>query len=285
MQARVPDDNETAGRRMGPDTGSVRRPFLPWRTALPLLALLLGLTCAACGTNFSDNLSEADTAYAEGNYYQAQRLYENYLQVKPQGKKRWEAWNKLLDIAVLLENDLPKAAQLLEAMLLEFAESPERESRLRLRLARTYTELAQWDKALEAWQAVLSDEDRPMAEWEVHWNMGKVYQFQGKYAQARQSMSHCREMAATGADKARCSYDLALANSFLGQRDQARQWLEKVMAEPGASAELKALSGYQLAEILEMDGHKDEARKVLESIKDTYPNPKAVELRLKRLAE
>ncbi len=266
------------------DTPMQRCSFSP-RPALFALALALALLAGACSPSLSGDLSEADTAYGEGNYYQAQRLYESYLQGMPQGQERWQAWNRLLDIAVLLESDLPKAAQLLEAMLLEFTEDPGRMGYLRLRLARTYTELAQWDKALEAWQAVLFDNGRALPEWEVHWNMGKVYQFQGKYAQARESMSRCREMAATGAAQARCAYDLALANSFLGQRDQARQWLEKVMAEPEASVELRALSGYLLAEILEIDGHKDQARKVLESIKDTYPNPKAVELRLKRLAQ
>jgi len=254
------------------------------RLVCALLVLVLALA-GACRSPFSGDLSEADTAYDEGNYYQAQRLYENYLQTKPQGERRWEAWNRLLDIAVLLENDLPKATQLLEAMLLEYAEDPDRTGVLRLRLARAYTEMAQWDKALEAWQAVLFDAHQPMPEWKVHWNMGKIYQFQGKYAQARESMSRCREMAVSGVDKARCSYDLALANSFLGQRDQARQWLEKAIAEPEASDELKALSGYLLAEILEIDGKKAEARDILESIRHTYPNPKAVELRLRRLEE
>lgn len=255
------------------------------RLALWLAVLVLVLAAGACRSPFSDDLAEADTAYNEGNYYQAQRLYEDYLQARPQGKRRWDAWNRLLDIAVLLENDLPKAAQLLEAMLLEYAENPHRVAVLRLRLARAYTDMSQWDKALEAWQTVLFDENTAMPEWEVHWNMGKVYQFQGKYAQAREAMTRCGEMAAQGKDKARCAYDLALANSFLGQRDQARQWLEKVMAEPEAPEELKALAGYLLAEILEIDGHNDQARQVLESIRDTYPNPKAVELRLKRLAE
>lgn len=255
------------------------------RAAVLLLAALLAATlCAGCGSASSD-LAEADAAYAQGNYFQAQRLYEGYLQAKPQGSRRWEAWNRLLDISVLLEHDLPKATKLMEAMLLEYAESPKKSSVLRLRLARAYTEMSQWDKALEAWQSVLADAGRTLPEWEIYWNMGKVYQFQGKYAQARESMSKCRQLAETGADKARCAYDLALANSFLGQRDQARQWLEKVMAEPEAPTELKALAGYLLSEILEIQGNNDQARKVLLSIKDTYPNPKAVEMRLKSLGK
>jgi hypothetical protein len=80
-------------------------------------------------------------------------------------------------------------------------------------------------------------------------------------------------------------YELAQAYSLLKNRAQARVWLDRLLALPGLDPELHALGTYMLCEILEAEGQKAQARALLESIRQTYPNPLVIETRLRQLAE
>ena len=250
------------------------------------LFILVFLFLGACSSFSQDDttLEKAEQEYARGNYFQARRLYEQYLEFEAQGKRRWEAWRRLLDIALNVRRDQRKGALLLEAMCLEYMGQPERYSALLWQLAGLYADLQEWEKAAETWQKVLALEgaDGERAG-EIYWNLGKVYQFQGQYSLAQEAMSGCMEKALDPKLRARCMYELAQTFSLLKNQVQARMWLEKVRNLEDADAELKALAVFLLAEIFEAEGKTAEARQLLESILDTYPNPKAVEARLKHL--
>jgi len=122
------------------------------------LLILIVLFLGACSSFSQDNgsLEKANQEYAKGNYFQARRLYEQYLEFETQGKKRWEAWSKLLDIALNIQHDQRKGTLLLEAMCLEYMGQPERYRTLLPRLAGLYADLREWEKAAEAWQKALA---------------------------------------------------------------------------------------------------------------------------------
>ena len=48
----------------------------------------------------ADGLHEARQAFARKEFLDAERQYELYLQQHPEGTQRWEAWERLVDIAL-----------------------------------------------------------------------------------------------------------------------------------------------------------------------------------------
>ncbi|WP_461209780.1 tetratricopeptide repeat protein [Desulfocurvus sp. DL9XJH121] len=251
------------------------------------LVVLLLVLAAGCGPSVDHGMiGQADEEYGRGNYLKAESLYERYLEAEPQGEARYRAWERLADIADNVLGDQRKAATVLEAAYLEFSDSPGRAAGMLWRLARIYTDLRDWDKATEAWGKLLSDYEVPQNKlWEVYWNLGKIHQFQGRYAQAKESMHDCMNAAPDDGSRALCLYELAQAYSFLKNREQAQARLEQLLAMQGADEELKALAAYLLAEQAEAEGDVPRARELLESIRSTYPNPKVVDSRLRHLEE
>ena len=54
------------------------------------------------------------------------RSYYEYLQKNPADNRRWQAWNRLLDIVSIVRGDNEKAHMVLEAMSLEFGSEPDK---------------------------------------------------------------------------------------------------------------------------------------------------------------
>jgi len=252
-------------------------------TAAALLAAAV-LSCGSGGP--ARNLQEADAEYAAGAYARAERLYQNYIEDNPEGAERWHAWNRLVDIAEGVERDPEKAAALLEAMQLEFEADRQRNLAISMRLARLYEALRKFEQALDTWSKVLELVGPGSAEAaEVYLEMGEIHQLRGEYALAKDTMRECLEAAEDAGLEARCMYGLARYLSLLRNDAQAMVWLERLTAMETVDPELRALGAYMLAGIYTDQGRKDEARRLLISIKDTYPNPKAVEARLRHLAQ
>lgn len=252
-----------------------------------VLALLpaLALALLACSGPAPGDLDSADQEFTGGNLFQAQHLYEEYLQRKPGGEERWHAWSRLLDIAQV-HDDRRRAASLMESMLLEFADQPNRDGQLLHRLAGVYEELRDWDRALETWQRLLTHKATAPGElWEIYWRTGKIFQYQGQYAQAQDALTGCLDTALDDLAKARCLYDLAQTQSLLKQRSQAKDSLNRLLALHVEDPELNALAAYLLADICEGEGNAAKARELLTSILDTYPNPLAVRNRLEQLGK
>jgi tetratricopeptide (TPR) repeat protein len=246
------------------------------------IALVLACLLWACSPQAEDTtLSRADREYAQGNYVQAENLYQNYLQSSPQGDARWKVWNRLLDICLDINDSPRKAATLLEAMLLEFSDAPERSAQLTRQLADVYMRMRQWDKAAETWQhALAANAGDPDRLWEISFNLGKVYQYQGRYDLSRDAMLQCVQDAPADAPRATCMYELAQAYSLLQNNEQAREWLHKVRAQQAAPEELRARATFLLAEIAVSQGEREKALELFSSIRTTYPNPKVIETRI-----
>lgn len=252
-----------------------------------IVCVLLALSLVACKQESSNGgLVQANKEYAQGNYLKAESLYERYLELNPQGGGRYDAWRRLADISLNVTGNNKKAASMLEAAYLEFAANDAYAGEILWRLAGVQTQLHNFEKAVETWRRLLELHPPSTAKlWEAHWSLGKIYQFQGRYDMARESMLACVESAPNDVIRAKGMYELAQAYSLLKNRPQTRIWLEKVLEVEQAEAETKALASYLLSEILELDGDKVRARALLESIRDTYPNPLVIESRLKHLGK
>jgi len=253
--------------------------------------LLMGLSLAvillcACDKARTENeeIDMARSAYSAGHFTEAERLYEKYLQLKPEGEDRWEAWNRLLDVALSVRGDYEKAAGLLDAMVLEYGDVPGRAASLMTKLADVFEQMRDWDKAIDSWQKCLNLPDLPEDKIPyIHWKLSKIYQNQRDYDLAQDALKTCIGESRENESKAMCLYELAQTLGYQNNWPEARKNLSAILELKGVGEERVALATFMLADIYEQEGNFKEAIQLIQSIRDTYPNPKVIETRLRHL--
>jgi len=269
------------------------------------LALVLGIIACSRPEVILTTLDEARAAYGKGHFTEAERLYERYLQTEPNGKDRWEAWNRLLDIArnVLADND--RAVALLDSMFLEFGEDSSKSWDLLAALAASNEALHRWPEAVDDWKRCLNLPNLDRARTpEIYLRLARLYRVQREYDLTQQSLKLCLEQSPTPEIKVECLYEWAQTLDYVHKRAQAqsaesakgktaydptnnleqmKQRLEELLRLNAGTTERRAQAAFLLAEVYEGLGKKTEALRTLQSILTTYPNPKVVEARIESL--
>lgn len=232
----------------------------------------------------SEDLLLARSAYAEGRYSEAERLYERYIGSQPSGRARWEAWNRLLDIAQTVKGDPERTAEVLDAMLVEYGDNLERLEYILPRLAGVNESIRRYDKALDAWSKLLSIKQLDQAKIpEIRRSMGRLYLAKREFDKALTAYADCRREAKPLELKNQCAYESAQALYFKKDYAGSQKAALELLSTPGLGDEKRALATFLLAELKERDNKKQEAGQLLESIRDIYPNPKVVETRLEQM--
>lgn len=250
-------------------------------TVMVLIALM---GCSGSDSPGREDIERARESYSKGFYLEAEKQYERYLQVEPQGEFRKEAWERLSEIAVNIKGDLDRTVVLLEAMYLELSTDPVDAWRIMFQLGDVYAQLGNQPKALESYEKCLvyavGDADRTCR---TQLRMARMYRAMGNYDLVSVTLMGCVDAAEDSEYKAKCLYELAQSYSFISNWSQSRRALEALLSLSGVSQELQALSKYLLADIYENERNYIKTRELLESILTTYPNPKVVESRLASL--
>lgn len=250
-------------------------------------------------------IEKARHEYVSGYYSQARDIYESYLKNYPQGEYRIEAWNKLIDIAVIMNNNLDKGIELTEAMLLESGQGTRKSMPVLKKLGDLYLQRGNDQKALEAWQRCLDLRDvTPIEQAEIFLKISKMYREMASYDFAIESLTSCigickeseAVIAASGNDsengtnineikelKSQALYQLAQNAIFLQNWDYAESILEELIDTCDKDNEVYSLGYFMLADVYEHKREIEKARDALLRIKDTYPNPNVVKARLKSL--
>jgi TolA-binding protein len=250
--------------------------------------LVLTLVLGACAQDQGriNELADARQAFSQGHYFEAERMYEAYLQTHPRGAERWEAWSRILDISLNVRGDQEKAAGILEAMILEYGDEPERAWSVLSRLADVYVDLKRWDRATATLHKLLNIPSLGAEQQaEVHMRLAAIYQSQREYDLAQDALASCMELAREDETLAACMYDQARVMSYIQNWARAKKLLNGIRGMTRVSQERKALATFMLADIHEHEDDFATARDLLRSIRHTYPNPKVVEQRLENIRE
>ncbi|SKA94401.1 Tetratricopeptide repeat-containing protein [Paucidesulfovibrio gracilis DSM 16080] len=252
-----------------------------------LMAAMLAGALTACGGSGSDeetDLLEVREAYMNGFYVEAKEGYESYLQRYPKGSHRLEAWERLLEISLNVKGDLDRSIVLLEAMILEYGEKSDAAWKLMFQLAELYEQRGDRTKALDTWEKCLElgGED-PGRRVETMLRMAAVHRVLRNYDHALSLLQQCEQQAPDGPTRARCQYEEAQTYSFMQSWGQAKEVLEVIMADGVADEETHALAVFLLADVYEQEMDYERARELFESIADTYPNPKVIQIRLRNM--
>lgn len=244
-------------------------------------AMLLAVACSRERSPGDEDIRRARESYSKGFYLEAEKDYERYLQVEPQGEFRREAWDRLSEIAVTIKADLDRAVVLLEAMYLELGMDKDAAWQIMFQLGDVHAQLGNPVKAIEAFEKCLSHaEGSPRRTYATLLRMARLHRSMGNYDLVAMTLENCADSAEDGSGKARCLYELAQSYSFIGNLAQAKRTIETLLATPDVDEETRVLAVFLLADIYENERDYPEARHLLESILTTYPNPKVVEARL-----
>ena len=255
---------------------------------LLLLAATMGIV-AACSSELSpgmEDIQRARESYSKGFYLEAEKDYERYLQVEPQGEFRKEAWDRLAEIAVSIKGDYDRAVVLLEAMYLELGQDTEVAWNIMFQLGEVYSELDNNPKAIEAFEkCLIHGANSPEHTYRTQLRMARLYRNMGSYDLVAATLENCADSAQDSDSKARCLYELAQSYTFISSWTQAVKALEQLLELKEITDETRALAVFLLADIYENERDYAKTRSLLESILTTYPNPKVVETRLANLPE
>lgn len=248
------------------------------------IALLLAMGCTPGDSPGYEEIERARNSYSRGFYLEAEKDYERYLQVEPQGEYREEAWNRLSEIAVSIKGDLDRAVVLLEAMYLELGTDPDAAWRIMYQLGDIYAQLGNRAKALESFEkCIVHAVESPEKTYQTQLRMAKLYRTMGNYEMVAVTLENCADSAVENESKARCYYELAQSYSFISNWNQSKRALETLLELEDVSEETHVLAVFLLADIYETERDYVKTRELLESILTTYPNPKVIESRLASL--
>lgn len=260
-----------------------------WGRARKVFALLgvlcLLLSAAGCpleGDGPKDDLSLARKAFAERDLGDAEMYFERYLRKNPEGDHRWEVWQQLLSISLDMRQDKATAAAYLEVMLIEYGADHARRWPLQMQLARLYGDLHNTARATGLWETLAQDSELPVEQMAVVYReLAKVYMGRLEFTPAVDAITMCLELKNTAPDTtADCYYYMSEIHIIMDALKDSEKSLRSLLALEGVSPEKKVIATFTLADVLEQQKKYTEAAELFDSIRETYPNTKVVEIRL-----
>jgi len=254
------------------------------RLLITVLAGLLAVALVGCresGKATPGDLQEARTAMMKRDYLEAEKSFERYLIRNPDGADRWEVWNSLVDLALSVRNDRKAAAELMEAMLIEYADEPARIRIISGKLAEQYRLARKYERALSLWSSIMEDiKADPVERARACRNLATVYMRRLEFELAKESLGYCLDLDIPDAVRAECLYDLAQTHMGMGNMDQAITYFRSVLRLKSIVESRRTLTVFMLADALDQKGEDAEALQLFESISEVYPNPRVVEQRI-----
>jgi tetratricopeptide (TPR) repeat protein len=254
-----------------------------WAAASLVLVLL---TASCMGPAPEPPVLElAGAAFLKGEYLQAERLYESYLQSHPDDNGRWEAWNRLLTIAGAVRKTPVRSIQLLEAMRLEFIEDHARLWEVLLALGKEYLLRPELEKAAATFQAAMEIPGRASGEYVdalllLHECHKKSENYDLASAVLRDGLSKATAPEQLGG----LLLELSNIAVYTGNLQDAREKLEELIALE-CGVELKSMARFSLADIAERQGDFERARELFAATVEAHPNPAAVQARIAGLTQ
>ncbi len=267
-----------------PSARGFRRGALMAAGGLALLACLAACPFDAVSPARQDDLALARIAVRDRDIGDAEMYFERYLRKNPQGEQRWEVWQSLLEIALDIRHDKTGAREYLEIMLEEFSGDSDRRRQIQLALASLANEMRAYERAVSLWEAVSADPATPQETLaEVYRELSRAYLRRLEFTLSKEVLDRCLQLNVAGETKGRCLYALAEAHMLTDELGSAEEALRAMLDQGTTDAALRVEATFMLADVLEQSDRFAEAEELFESLRDTYPNPRVIEVRLSAL--
>ncbi|MFW6323900.1 MAG: tetratricopeptide repeat protein [Desulfovibrionales bacterium] len=258
----------------------MKRILCPLFWILPLLLL----TSCTEGSEGPKILVQADQAYLNGEYLEAEDRYQEFIRSHADHPARWEAWNRLLSISRHIRRDVGRSVDVLEAMYLEFGDHPERSREVLPALGNELIKLGEKERAATAWEKLLEIPGTdPKMKWETAKRLVDLHLSQGDIALTRAVLDTAEKWDLSGEQRAALLYESAKLLQVQGKIEQAKSELKKVSDLVDSGNHYATFSVFMLADIHEQEGDHGTALMLFESISEKYPNPGTVAKRIEAL--
>ena len=247
-------------------------------------ALLLAVFLSACGCDrapwVADDLEEARVAAQERNWTLAERLLQRYLRSQQEPDKRWDAWQRLLEVTRGAGPDPRASLDYLEAMLMEFAEDDARAKIVLRRMGELNETLRRYDKAADAWSTYIELAGLDAGEAvEAHRRLARLHFRARRFDAGEDVLQSCLALPFPDADTARCLYDLADMHAAREQWEEVSGLALQIL-DLKTDDELRGQASFLLADALEQRNKLPEALRYFEAARNAYPNEMVVDNRI-----
>jgi lipopolysaccharide biosynthesis regulator YciM len=173
------------------------------------------------------------------------------------------------------------AAEYLEIMLTEFGNDPHKRRIIQIGLETLYRDMREDAKAVRLWEALAADPDTPPEDRAaVYRELSQAYLRRLEFSLATDVLGLCLQLDVSSEIKADCLYSLAETQMFTETLTGSEQALRDILRLEDVSEERKVLAVFMLADVLEQQDRLSEAAELFESIRETYPNTRVIEIRL-----
>lgn len=226
----------------------------------------------------------ADEALKARDIGDAVMYLERYLRKNSAGNERWEVWQSLLDISLNMRQDRATAKDYLEIMLVEYELDTEKKQRIQLRLAELCNEMRLYPRATALWEELVQEGELPeKAKADIYQELSEAYLRRLEISMSTQMLSMCLELKVPPTTKSECLYKLAETQMLTKDLVASENSLRDLLYMDEVAPYRKVLATFLLADVLEQQERLDEATRYYESIRDSYPNSRVVEMRLNNL--
>lgn len=249
---------------------------------LTAITLLLAFLCAGCERSMivSDDLEEARIAIQAHNWTLAERLLERYLRLQFDADKRWDAWQRLLDVAVSAGTEYRTLLEYLEAMLHEYADNDQRAKIILFRMGELNENVRRFDSAVDVWSTYIDLQGLSEAEAvTAHRRLARLHFRFRRFEVGEDVLQGCLALAMADIAKAYCLYDLADMNIARERWEEATA-LALQLLELDIDPVLRGLTAYLLGDALEQQNKLHDALDYFEQARAHYPNAWVVEARI-----
>lgn len=265
--------------------------FAAQRLSAVSFCVLLLCSCLFVGAcRFGDepapksDLAMAEEAVKARDMGDAEMFFERYLRKNPNGEHRWSVWFRLIDISLYIRQDRESTKNYLEIMLLEYADDPARRREIQKRLADICEELRLYERSVVLWETLVKDEDTPAEDKALFYRkLSHAYMRRLEFTMAADVLDLCMQLVVPASTKADCLYNLGEVEMFTGNLADSEKALRSLLDIPEATPQRRVLAVFMLADVLEQQSRPEEAARLFESIRESYPNSKVIELRLSSL--
>lgn len=256
-----------------------------FRSLLPLALILCWMSAAGCDRSpLADDLHDARKAVRLGDIASAEKYLERYLRTEQDPDLRWEAWKELLEVIDSGKQGRSWLIDYLETMLVEYEDDPARSRDILTRLGEANEKMGRFERAAGYWSRLI-DEPGLNAEKsaEVHRRLAAINVRLRRFEAAEENLHGCLALPVSETIQARCLYDLADGAATRELLDDADRYAQQILNMDEVEADIKSRAGFIVADIQEQKGQFAEALATFQTVRDAYPNPRVVDVRIEYL--
>ncbi len=223
----------------------------------------------------------AEKALAVQDLSDAEMYFERYLRKNPEGSERWRVWNSLLDIALNRRQEKNTARAYLEIMLVEFSNVGERRRGIQMSLAALCAEMNNDIRAIGLWETLVADPELSVNnKADMYRALARAYMRRLDFSLSAETLQACLDLPLGNTIQADCLYDMAEGQMLTDNQPKAAATLRSLLQMPEVTPERRVLATFMLAEVLEQLDKYAEAKEMFESIRESYPNEKIIDLHI-----